>query len=196
MSVDLREKAGTGVSKKLRSAGIIPAVMYGGKEPVMLAVDKAVFQKNFKQISENVLIDLDIKGGKAKEVLIKEYQVDDVTGKLTHIDFYEIVRGKKVHIRIPIKLQGTPIGVRINAGLLEHYAHEIQVECLPRDIPEEIEIDVSEVDVNQVLHVSDITFPEGVVPIESPETVVIIVAGAKSDTEEATGEEVEAEEVE
>ena len=196
MSVDLRNEGGKGFSKKLRAEGKIPAVMYGGDKPVMLTVDKVDFQKNFKQISENILIDLDIKGGESKEVLIKDYQVDGVSGRLTHIDFYEIVRGKKIHTRIPIELTGTSIGVRLNGGLLEHLAHEVQVECLPKDIPEVIQIDVTDVDINQALHVSDIKFPEGVISIDPSETVVVTVAGAKGEAEAEEGEEEVVEEAE
>lgn len=184
MSAVLRSETGKNSCRRLRAAGSIPAVLYGGKEPVTIAVDKTEFQKNFRHISENVLIDLDIKGGEAKEVLIKDYQIDPLSNRLTHLDFFEIVRGKKIHTRIPVSLTGTPIGVRLNGGMLDQLAHEIHVECLPKDIPEVIAIDIANLDVNQALHVSNINLPEGVVSLDSPETVIAVVFSAKAEAAE------------
>ena len=190
MSVALRKESGKGNSKRLRAAGEIPAIIYGGAEPIMITVNKFEFHKNFKQMSENVLIDLDIKGGEAKEVLIKDFQMDQVTNRLTHIDFYEIVRGKKIHTRIPLELTGTSIGVRLNGGLLEQLAHDIHVECLPKDIPEVVQVDITDMDLNQALHVSDLVLPDGVVSLDSPETVIAVVSGTKAEAGDASeGEE-------
>jgi large subunit ribosomal protein L25 len=191
MTAVLRTDTGKNNCRRLRAGGSIPAVLYGGKEPLAIAVDKMEFQKNFRHISENVLIDLDIKGGEAKEVLIKDYQVDPVTNRLTHLDFFEIVRGKKIHTRIPVSLTGTPIGVRLNGGMLDQLAHEVQVECLPKDIPEVITIDITGLDVNQALHISNINLPEGVVSLDSPETVIAVVFNAKAEAAEG-GEAVAA----
>jgi len=191
LNVEQRKDSGKNVNRRLRTTGMIPAILYGGKENIMVSVNSREFGKAFKQISENVLIDMDIKGIDKKEVLIKDYQKDVVTGNVIHLDFFEILRGKKLHARIPIRLEGIPLGVRLEGGLLEQMGYDTQVECLPKDMPEEILISVEHMNVGETLHLSDCTFPEGVVALESGESVIATVAGKQEEIiEEAAIDEV------
>lgn len=200
LKAEKRTETGKNINRRLRQSGMIPAILYGGKEVSPLAINALDFEHAFKHISENVLINLEIKGGEKREVLIKGYQREKVKGALIHIDFLEIIKGKKLHTRIPVRLDGMPIGVKIAGGMLEHLCHDLQVECLPKDMPEEIRIDVSGLDVGDAVHAKDLGLPEGVHSLESPETVVAMVTGKQAElleeeeevTEEA-GEEGTAE---
>ncbi len=189
LAADLRTETGTNEAGRIRAKGKIPAVLYGGEKTVNICIDAVEFIRNFKTVSENTIIDLSIGKESPKEVLIKGYQVDKVKGHLIHLDFYEILRGKKLHTRIPLVIEGTPEGVRNSGGLLEQSLHELQIECFPKDIPSEIIVDVSHLEINQALHVSDITMPSGVESLETPETVVALVTGKPMEVEVAEEDE-------
>jgi len=175
LAVEKRDQGGKCPNRRLRATGKIPAIMYGGKEQLMLAVDRQEFERKFKRISENVLIDLAIKGGDSREVLIKDYQKDKVRGTLIHLDFYEVLKGHKLRAKVPLKLEGTPVGVRIDKGLLETHLYQMEIECEPKDLPEHIVVDITGIAVNHSLHVRDLQLPAGVVSHESPDTVVALV---------------------
>ena len=175
LAVEKRDDVGKCPNRRLRATGRIPAIMYGGKEQVMLSVDRQDFERKFKRISENVLIDLSIKGGDTREVLIKDYQKDKVRGTLIHLDFYEVIKGHKLRAKIPLRLEGTPVGVRVDKGMLDISLYHMEVECEPKDLPEAIIVDVTGIAVNHSLHIRDIVLPAGVVTHESPDTVVATV---------------------
>ena len=142
-----RIETGKGPARRLRNEGRLPAIFYGpDTEPIMLSLDNSELQKTLKgRSAENILLDLKIDSGKkdsSKKVMIREIQVDPVTRAYLHVDFYEIVMGKEVEAEIPILLVNTPQGVT-EGGILEHIRREIKVSCLPTDLVEKIEIDVS-----------------------------------------------------
>ena len=178
-----RDELGKNANRRLRAAGRIPAVVYGGKKLWNLSVDYHEFASRFKRISSNILIDLAIEGEGACEVLIRDYQRDKVRGDLIHLDFYEVMKGHKLRTRVPLRFEGTPVGVRVDKGLLETQLYEIEIECEPKDIPASIEVNISEVALNQAFFVRDIKLPGGVVSIGSGDAVVVIVSSSRVDDE-------------
>jgi large subunit ribosomal protein L25 len=181
LAVQAREKSGSGESRRLRREGLIPAIVYGHQEPVSISVDKHEFERNFKHITENEIVTLKL-GNSEYQVLIKDYQANLIKGSIAHLDFYEIEKGKLLKTNCPIKLIGTPEGVRMG-GVLESTIHELEVECLPKDIPSTIEIDVTNLTSDHALHVSDLKIPEGVTVLTNAEQVIAAVTHAKAEVE-------------
>lgn len=187
LSATIRNELKKNASGRLRRAGKIPAVMYGHSGSSPIVVEALEFQRKFKRISENTIINLQVDT-KAYDVLVKDYEEDILTGKIIHIDFYEIEQGKILRTNIPIRLEGTAIGAR-EGGILEQLMHDIEVECLPQDIPEIITVDIAELDVGLAIHVSDVEPPENVKFLASEDQVIAIVTTAKAIIEEEVEEE-------
>jgi large subunit ribosomal protein L25 len=155
-----RESFGKNEARRLRAQGRIPAVLYGGQkagenaEPI--AVDPKVLMRILHSDSGlNTLISLNVNGSSTR-VLVKEYQVDPVTHKLLHVDFYRIAMDKVLTLTVPVVVKGEPKGVKQQGGVLDFVHREVEVECLPADIPDKIEIDVSELLLNEAVRVRDI----------------------------------------
>jgi large subunit ribosomal protein L25 len=191
LTIEERQIGRKSINRKLRRNGKIPAIIYGHNKPVAISLDEHEFMTKFKAMPENVIINLDT--GKNKyDVLIKDYQEDIIHGKITHIDFFEIEKGKLLRTHVPIHLDGTPIGVK-EGGILEHLLHEVEVECLPKDLPETIHIDVTDLQIHHPVHIKDITAIAGVKFLNSPDQVVCLVE-IKAAVEEVEEEEAAAEE--
>lgn len=188
LNAESRQETGKIFNRRLRRSGRIPAVVYGGDNQQKLSVDTLEFSNLFKNISENFLIQLKVDGKETKEVLVKDYQSDYVKGEITHIDFFEVSRGQTLHTQVPVHVEGSAIGVR-DGGVLEQLLHTLQVECLPKDIPEEIVVDVSKLGGNEALHVSDLQLPAGVASLDSLETVIATVTMPSSSVTTEEGEE-------
>jgi large subunit ribosomal protein L25 len=194
-----RIKTGKGASRKLRRTGRLPAIFYGPEaESVMLSIDYLELIKSLKgRPPENVIFDLRIDSngrGQSKKVMIKELQRDPVTRDYLHIDFCEISMAREIEASIPIQLVNTPIGVT-KGGLVEHIRRELSVVCLPKDLVDAIEIDVSGLDIGDTLHIGDIALPSGLRSTEDGDlTVATVVAPTITTEEEAEAEEAEAEE--
>lgn len=179
-----------GPAGRLRKEGKIPCVIYGHNKPVHIAIGVKEFDTKFHIISENILITINVED-KEYEVLVKDFQEDMLKGQITHIDFFEVEHGKVLKTRIPVILIGTSIGVK-EGGLLEHRLHEIDIECLPKDIPEKIEVDITELQVGDSVHVSDLTVPEAVKILNFLEQSVVSVTTIKAEEEpEEEEEEIE-----
>ena len=174
LTAELRTETKTGAARRLRRAGRIPAVMYGHREPLLLSIDAREFSRKFQQISESTIIHL-AAGGATYDVLVKDFQANNIVGRLEHLDFFEIERGKLLRARVLLHYVGNPIGVR-EGGLQELLVHEIEVESLPQDLPERIEVDIENLAVGQSLHVGDLAPPEGVRFVTPPEQVVALIA--------------------
>ena len=194
LSAQLRTETKKGAARRLRRAGRIPAVMYGHREPLLLSIDAREFSRKFQQISESTIIHL-AAGEATYDVLVKDFQANHIVERLEHIDFFEIERGKVLRARVLLHYVGNPVGVR-EGGLQELLVHEIEVECLPRHLPERIDVDIENLGVGQSLHVADIAVPEGVRVTTSPEQVVVLIAHKVDEVDEAddelTDEELEA----
>ena len=164
LSAEPREQRGKGGSRKLRSAGRIPAVIYGhGETTRSLTVDGRELERLFSHIHrESTVITLKIGGEKAEvKALVREVQSHPARGNILHIDFYQIHAGERITVEVPIHLVGTPAGVRAG-GILQHSLNALEIECLADQIPEEIKIDVSALEIGDSIHVADLTLPEGV----------------------------------
>lgn len=189
-----RAERGKNAMRKLRSEGLVPAVLYGhGDETRALALKAQELEKLLGSISvENTIIDLAIDGSQATQTLIREVQHHPAKKLVLHVDFLQIHAGEKIHLEVPIRLHGSPVGVRDNGGILQEVLRELHVECLPKDIPEAIDLEIGELDVGDVIHVSDVSVPN-VKILNDPEIVLVTVVAP---TVAALPEDEEAEELE
>ncbi|MFO8165458.1 MAG: 50S ribosomal protein L25/general stress protein Ctc [Thermodesulfobacteriota bacterium] len=192
-----RSTIGKGSARKLRSLGRLPAILYGPKtSSIMLSLDYKQFDKILGEKSaENIIFDLKIDSlGKtnSKKVMIKEIQKDPVTRDRLHVDFYEISMEKELEVSIPIYLVNEPIGVT-QGGILEHIRRELRISCMPKNLVDKIDIDVSNLDVGQSLHIEDVSFPPGLNSLEDGDlTIATVVAPSiEEEMEEEVEEEVE-----
>ncbi len=194
LTAEERRSSGKGAARRLRRGGKIPAIVYGHGAPKPVAVDQHEFGSKFRTVSESSIIKLELDSG-THDVLIRDFQEDAVSGRVTHIDFYEIERGRTLRTRVGLHLAGGAIGVR-EGGLLESFVHELEVECLPKDLPEHIEHDITALELGHSLHVRDLLPPEGVKVLNPPDQVVCTVAHKRAEAVAAAEEEevVEAEE--
>jgi large subunit ribosomal protein L25 len=160
-----RDNSGKGAARTLRRAGRVPAVLYGRElESVHLSVDAHEATKLFHSISvDNTIVDLDVEGEKKPyQTLVREIQAHPWRSVLLHVDFLRIQEGVAVDLEVPIRLIGVPAGVRLGGGVLEQTVHDLPIRCVPSAIPEVFELDVTGLEVNGSLHVSDIKLGEGV----------------------------------
>ena len=193
LTADSRKVYGSADSRRQRRNGKIPAVIYGHGEPKGLLLDAHEFNTKFITVSESTIINLQLDG-KSYDVLIRDYQEDTISGAITHVDFYEIERGKALRTNVGLHLSGAAVGVR-EGGILESFVHDLEVECLPKDLPEHIEVDITELQLGHSIHVRDIPTPAGVQVLNSPDQVVCTIAHKRVEVAEAA-EEVEVEALE
>lgn len=173
LNVTDRETFGSSASRKDRREGKVPAVIYGhGAQPKQLLLDCKEWDIISRQDIQ--IVDLSLDKGENMTALIKEVQYDYLNGITTHVDFLEVKMDEAITAAIPIHAHGTPVGLA-QGGVLDQDMHEIEVNCTPRNLPEAIEVDVSELELEDAIHVSDISFPEGVTPIPDPEQNVFHV---------------------
>lgn len=177
LQANSRSETGKGVARKARAAGLIPGVLYGpGEAPVALQVSTLDFMRIYHGgHGENVLVDLTVDSGKSKKVLFRELQLDPVTEKVMHIDFYHVSLTKAIRVHVPIHLEGIPTGVKLGGGILQHVLREVELECLPTDIPESIAIDVSALEVHDAVHVSDLPATNWKLVTEATQTVASVI---------------------
>ena len=192
--LNAQKRAGTrkAATRKLRATGRVPAVLYGkDQEPLTLSVDGHEATNLFQQISvENTIIDLKVEGDRENiRTLVREVQVASIRPDLVHIDFYRIREGVSVEVDIPIELAGVPGGVRNDGGILEQIVHELPVRCLPDNIPESIQVDVTPLQVHDSLHVGDLSVPEGVEVLIDPERTLCLVSAPRVEAEPTEVEE-------
>lgn len=190
LAVEIREAAGKGVARKLRAAGRVPAVLYGqSTEAISLSLDPARLDRliHASDAGLNTLIDLEGDQRVAgKTVLVKDMQRDPVRGAMLHADLYEVDLSETIVVEVPVHVFGTPIGVTLSGGILDQSLREIELECLPRAIPDEIRIDVSGLEVGDSVHVRDLPLPGGVELRTDPErTVASVVTPAAAEAEAA-----------
>lgn len=191
LQAEKRDEKGKGPARRARVAGKVPGVVYGpGAEPTNVMVDSTdllhVLQTD---AGMNVLVDLKVDGD---EILTmpREVQRDIIKGTLLHVDFIRIDRSKPIQVNIPIHLTGESVGVK-EGGVIEHHLWELAVEVLPLEVPESIEADITALNVNDSLHVSDLSVPEGVTILaETEETVVSVVPPPVIELPEPEEEEV------
>ncbi|MCL2878958.1 MAG: 50S ribosomal protein L25 [Treponema sp.] len=173
-----REGAGSSQARRIRRAGRIPGVLYGKSgKAISIDLDALEFTRGVRNISESTIVKVDIDG-KSVDAFVKATQRNILDGTITHVDFYEVKSDVVVRARVSIHLIGNPVGVR-DGGMLETPLHDIEVECLPKDLPERIEVDITELKANQSMHVRDITLSENIKLLSNPDRVIALVKFAK-----------------
>jgi large subunit ribosomal protein L25 len=177
--VESRAATGKGAVRKLRAAGRIPAILYGqGKESVPLTVDPRALEKVLRVGGANALLDLTVEGRPelgSPVALVKELQRHPIRGTIVHADLYQVDLTRTVEVEVPVHLVGKAKGIDFG-GILEHSLREIALECLPRSIPASIEVDVSNMEIGDVIHVRDLVLPPGVSLVSDPDLGVVHVA--------------------
>ena len=184
MNIELRSKTGKGISRQLRSADMVPGVVYGkGMDPVAVSIKYRDLQDALAgEGGQNNLITL-VGGGSLDQsmAIIADMQRDALKGTYRHVDLHRINMNEKLRVTVPVVLKGTASGVK-EGGLLDLAHHELHVECLPGNIPDHIEIDITDLQIAHSIHVNEIALPEGVKLLENPKTPVVSVLGrAKED---------------
>ncbi|MDR1972227.1 MAG: 50S ribosomal protein L25 [Treponema sp.] len=188
-----RSRAGRGSAeaRRIRRSGRIPAVLYGrGGTSVAIDLDEREFSNRVKNISESTIVKVEVEG-KTYDAFVKDTQRSITAGSILHVDFYEVESGVALRARVSLHLVGNPVGVR-EGGVLESPLHEIEVECLPKDLPERIEVDIGELKVNQSLHVRDLNLGEGVRLISGGDQVVALVKYAREEAAAPAADETAA----
>jgi large subunit ribosomal protein L25 len=176
-----RKETGKGPARRFRMEGSIPAVFYGrGEEAIPLTVNAAELLKVIKAKKENIFIKLLIEGEKQLEKLslIKELQIEPVSRRFYHVDFYEIRMDHKLTLDVPLRFAGIPVGV-VNGGELQHLKRDLKISCLPSVLPDFIEIDVAGLEIGDSIKVQDIRVPDGVTVLDPGDVGVAMVAVVK-----------------
>jgi len=181
LEIQPREEIGKSRVKDLRGRGFIPAVIYaeGKKSQAIKVSHKELLQLIHQHRLESAVINLrakDDKKAKARSCLIKEIQYDPVKGDVVHVDFNEISLTKIIKVNVAVIAKGEPIGVKQEGGSLEHILWEVEVECLPTEIPKDIEVDVNPLKIGDSLHIKDITFPANIKVLTAPDAIVFSVS--------------------
>ena len=183
----LREGRGKNDSRRARRSGQVPVTIYGGAGEAVAALatlsELAAILRS--DSGRNTIFTVDIEGVEATEVMFADRQIDPVRSRLVHADFKRLVKGQKIEATVPLRLVGEPIGVREEAGILEQIIREIEIRCQPRDIPEHLDVDVTNLGVHDVLHVSDIPATADVEILAEPDTVIATVSVVKEEVVEA-----------
>ena len=153
-----REPGNKNAARRLRVAGKVPGVVYGaGSDTSVIAVDpRQVLRILHSESGHNTIFDLNVVGSDAVKAMIVDWQHEPIKGKLLHIDLKRIAMDKPMRVSVPIQLVGIPVGVKTQGGILEHVLREVEIECLPGDIPSHLDVDVSNLELHGVIHVSDL----------------------------------------
>jgi large subunit ribosomal protein L25 len=191
-----RTGTGKGAARSLRREGQVPGVIYGHARPSQsLAIPTRELEKLLSHISaDNTVIELSMDGTNTR-ALIREIQRHPFKRQILHVDFQEVVAGQKVTVRVPIMLVGTAVGVRLHGGIVDHTMRELTISVDPSNIPNHIDIDITELDLGQSIHVSQIPVPEGAAVLDEAEAAVVVIATPRAaiETVAAEGEGVSAE---
>ena len=194
LKAQVRKKTGKGPARTLRREGRFPAVLYGQKtESIMLSIDIREFEKIVKKANiGSLLLNLQIQNGKTltRPAMIKELQTNPVTGAYIHVDFYEIDMQRKIRVSVPVVARGKCAGVE-NGGLLQIVRRELELFCLPTAIPRAIEVDISDLEIGDAIHIEEITLPADVELSEEADITVITVLAPKVEEEVVAEEELE-----
>ncbi len=175
LEAERRDDHGKGVARKLRAAGRVPAVFYGhDQETVPLSIDaREMFHVLHSAGGSNVLLDL-VVDGKPHLAMPREIQRDHIHNTLIHVDFLAVSRTEKIAVDVPVHEVGDAIGVK-EGGVVEHHLRDLHIESLPQDVPEHIEVDITDLNIGDMIHVRDVVVPEGVTILTNPDDAVLSV---------------------
>lgn len=185
-----RETRGKNEARRLRVAGRIPAVVYGGtnQEPLAVSVDPKILSRILHSDSGlNTLIDLQIDGAAGARVLVKDFLLDPIHHRLLHADFYRLSLDKKITVTVPIELKGEAKGVKLQGGVLDFPNRDVEIEVLPTEIPEHIEIDVTELTIGQGVRLKDLAEGAKWTPVSDPDTLLVHVVPPRAEEAAAEG---------
>lgn len=178
-----RDGRGKNDARRARRAGMVPVTVYGGEGGTVSALaplsELAAVLRS--EAGRNTILKLDIEGVGVSEVMFHDRQIDPLRGRLIHADFQRLVKGQKIEVTVPLHLIGEPYGVREEQGVLEQIVREIEIRCEPREIPDAINIDVTNLGVHDVLHISDIPADPRVEILNAPDTVIATVGIVKEE---------------
>ncbi|HEV8204272.1 MAG TPA: 50S ribosomal protein L25 [Pyrinomonadaceae bacterium] len=179
----LRDGRGKNDARRTRREGMVPITVYGGGGDTVAAVaparDLAAILRS--EAGRNTIFTIDVEGVGVSEVMFHDRQIDPVKGRLIHADLARLVKGQKIEVTVPLHLVGEPFGVREKQGVLEQIIREIEIRCEPREIPDSLDVDVTNLDVHDVLHVSDIPVSETVEILTDAEQVIATVGIVKEE---------------
>lgn len=183
-----RQTRGKNEARRLRVSGQIPAVVYGGKESAqVVSVDpKALLKILHSDAGFNTLIALTVDDGEATRVLVKDHLLDPIHHKLLHADFYRIAMDQMLTVTVPVVLKGESKGVKVQGGIVDFVHREVQIECLPADIPEHLEVDITELMVNQGVRLRDLASGVKWRPVSDADTLLVHVVAPKAEAAETT----------
>lgn len=188
-----RDGRGKNDARRARREGMVPVTIYGGGVETVAAVaplrDLAAILRS--ESGRNTIFTVEVDGVGATEVMFHDRQIDPVKGRLIHADLTRLVKGQKIEVTVPLHLIGEPVGVKESQGVLEQIIREIEIRCEPREIPDSLDIDVSHLDVHDMLHVSDIKVGEGIEILSDAEQVIATVGIVKEEAEAAAPAEGE-----
>ena len=189
LSAEARTETGKGVARKLRSAGRVPAIVYGhAREPQALSLQTRELEKLLSSISTgSTVVELSL-GGATTKTLIREVQRHPFKKQILHVDFQELVAGEKVTVEIPLVFVGTPEGVRLSGALLEQILHSIEVLVDPANIPNHIDVDVTNLAMGHSLHVRELALPAGLEVLTDEDATVCAVVAPRAVVEETPAE--------
>jgi large subunit ribosomal protein L25 len=183
----VREGRGKNDARRVRRSGMVPITVYGGDGETVAAVapirELAAILRS--EAGRNTIFTINVEGVGESEVMFHDRQIDPVRGRLIHADLTRLVKGQKIEVTVPLHLVGEPFGVKEKQGVLEQIIREIEIRCEPRNIPDVINVDVSNLDVHDVLHVSDIPVPESVEILAQGDQVIATVGIVKEEVVEA-----------
>ncbi|MGD2135638.1 MAG: 50S ribosomal protein L25, partial [Gemmatimonadales bacterium] len=172
LKADRRDASGTGAARKLRAAGRIPAVIYGsGREAESLSLARTDLDKHIVNIHSSTVVEVTVEGGGAVQALVREIQRHPTRKEITHVDLYEIHAGEKISVDVPVALVGSPDGVRNQGGVLEQFIRALEIEVLPKDIPDQVEVDVTDLRVHDSIHVRELSVPDAKILTDPNRTV-------------------------
>jgi len=179
----LRSGRGKNDARRARRDGMVPITVYGGGAETLTAVAPARELAAILRSDQgrNTIFTIEVDGVGASEVMFHDRQVDPIKGRLIHADLARLVKGQKIEVTVPLHLTGEPIGVRESQGVLEQIVREIEIKCEPREIPEALEVDVTNLNVHDVLHVSDIPVSEAIEILTDPEQVIATIGIVKEE---------------
>ena len=176
-----------GHARRVRMSGLIPAVVYGaGLPPVAVTVDpRNVTRILHSESGHNTIFDLDITGGQGGKAMIVDWQNEPIKGKLLHIDMKRIAMDKMMRVSVPVTLVGVPVGVKTQGGVLDQVMREVEIECLPNDIPSHLDVDVSALELNGAIHIAELPHSGSIKYLGEENAVVAHVTLMKEEVEEA-----------
>lgn len=182
LTVEKRVKSGKGIARGLRRQGNIPGILYKGGSSLSIQLPKKELSQFINTTAgEQVMVRLEFPGGESRFALLKDYQTDPIRGELLHSDFLEVSLTEAVKVNVSLVTVGEPVGVKRDGGILQHGLREVEIECLPDKMPGHINVDVSQLEIGQALHVGDLKFAEGIKVVTDAKKLIASVTAPRAE---------------